>query len=157
MRIAVVGTGYVGLVTGTCFAEMGNTVTCVDNDVEKIRRLREGVIPIFEPGLDTMVKSNAKAGRLSFTTSLSDALETALFCFIAVGTPVSEDGSADPRLRDGSGEGDRGLHRGLQGDNRQIHGPRRDRRPREEGDRGGIGPRGALTASSSTSCPIPSS
>jgi len=97
MRIAVVGTGYVGLVTGTCFAEMGNTVTCVDNDAEKIRRLREGIIPIFEPGLDTMVRSNAKAGRLAFTTCLPDALETALFCFIAVGTPVSEDGSADLR------------------------------------------------------------
>lgn len=95
MKIAVVGTGYVGLVTGTCFAENGNQVWCVDVDAEKIATLREGKIPIFEPGLEGMVQSNMKLGHLHFTTSLSDALQKADICFIAVGTPMGEDGSAD--------------------------------------------------------------
>ena len=95
MKIAVVGTGYVGLVTGTCFAENGNQVWCVDVDEKKIAALREGTIPIFEPGLEGMVQSNMKLGHLRFTTSLSDALQKANICFIAVGTPMGEDGSAD--------------------------------------------------------------
>lgn len=95
MHIAVIGTGYVGLVTGTCFAEFGVTVTCVDNDATKIERLNNGIIPIYEPGLDSMVTRNVKAGRLSFTTDIEAAVKTALVIFIAVGTPPKEDGSAD--------------------------------------------------------------
>ena len=95
MKIAVIGTGYVGLVTGTCFAEMGNDVICVDNNKEKIETLRNGGIPIYEPGLENMVKKNYKAGRLKFTSDIKDAVEKSLFCFIAVGTPPDEDGSAD--------------------------------------------------------------
>lgn len=95
MKIAVIGTGYVGLVTGTCFSDMGNDVWCVDVDESKIRNLKEGVIPIYEPGLESMVKSNYELGHLRFTTNISEALEHANICFIAVGTPMGEDGSAD--------------------------------------------------------------
>ncbi len=95
MRVAVVGTGYVGLVTGTCFAEMGNTVWCVDVDEKKIENLKKGIIPIYEPGLTEMVERNAATGTLHFTTEISEALETAEIAFIAVGTPMGEDGSAD--------------------------------------------------------------
>lgn len=95
MNIAVVGTGYVGLVTGACFAEMGNHVTCVDIDAGKVERLRQGEIPIYEPGLKPIVQRNAEEGRLAFTTSLAEAMATARVIFIAVGTPPGEDGSAD--------------------------------------------------------------
>ncbi|MDH5785090.1 MAG: UDP-glucose/GDP-mannose dehydrogenase family protein [Chromatiales bacterium] len=95
MNIVVVGTGYVGLVTGTCFAEMGNTVTCVDIDEKKIENLKQGILPIYEPGLDSLVQQNYKDGRLRFTTSLSEAVQDAHIHFIAVGTPPGEDGSAD--------------------------------------------------------------
>ncbi len=95
MHIAVVGTGYVGLVAGTCFAEMGNNVLCVDVDEEKIRHLREGRIPIFEPGLAELVAGSTKDGRLGFTTSLKEAVESSRVIFIAVGTPPGEDGGAD--------------------------------------------------------------
>lgn len=95
MRIAVVGTGYVGLVSGTCFADMGNEVICVDNNVEKIEKLKRGVIPIYEPGLEELVEQNMESGRLKFTSDIADALECSDFCFIAVGTPMGEDGSAD--------------------------------------------------------------
>lgn len=95
MKIAMIGTGYVGLVTGTCFAETGNRVWCVDVDAEKIVALDAGKIPIYEPGLADMVLSNRKLGHLSFTTELKDALQEAKICFIAVGTPMGEDGSAD--------------------------------------------------------------
>ncbi|KAA3612889.1 MAG: UDP-glucose/GDP-mannose dehydrogenase family protein [Planctomycetota bacterium] len=95
MQIAVVGTGYVGLVAGTCFAEMGNQVFCVDIDEAKIKRLRAGEIPIYEPGLEELVRSNVRDGRLLFTTSLQEAVETSRVAFIAVGTPPGEDGSAD--------------------------------------------------------------
>ena len=95
MHIAVIGTGYVGLVTGACFAEFGVNVTCVDVDSEKIARLNEGVIPIYEPGLDQLVAKNRQAGRLRFTTELSGAVEQSLVIFLAVGTPPREDGSAD--------------------------------------------------------------
>ena len=98
MHIAVVGTGYVGLVTGACFAEFGVNVTCVDVDEEKIRKLSEGHIPIYEPGLDTLVSKNTQAGRLSFTTDIASAVEQALVIFLAVGTPPREDGSADLRF-----------------------------------------------------------
>ncbi|HXT58332.1 MAG TPA: UDP-glucose/GDP-mannose dehydrogenase family protein [Pirellulales bacterium] len=95
MRIAVIGTGYVGLVTGTCFAETGNDVTCVDVDAAKIERLRQGQIPIYEPGLTELVESNAADGRLHFTTDLAAAVEPAKLIFLAVGTPSADDGSAD--------------------------------------------------------------
>ncbi|HPW89861.1 MAG TPA: UDP-glucose/GDP-mannose dehydrogenase family protein [Paludibacteraceae bacterium] len=95
MNVVIVGTGYVGLVSGTCFAEMGMHVQCVDVDTAKIERLKKGEIPIYEPGLDDMVERNSDAGRLTFTTSLPDALTHADILFIAVGTPTSVDGSAD--------------------------------------------------------------
>jgi len=95
MNIAIVGTGYVGLVSGTCFAETGANVTCVDVDAAKIERLKNGEIPIYEPGLDEMVTKNVKAGRLKFTTSLADVLNDQQIVFSAVGTPPDEDGSAD--------------------------------------------------------------
>lgn len=97
MKIVVVGTGYVGLVTGTCFADMGNDVWCVDTDSVKIQRLREGIIPIYEPGLENMVKDNYALGHLRFTTDIAEGLLLADLCFIAVGTPMGEDGSADLR------------------------------------------------------------
>jgi UDPglucose 6-dehydrogenase len=95
MRIIVVGSGYVGLVTGACFAESGVNVTCVDNDSEKILNLKNGTIPIYEPGLDGMVKSNVEKKRLSFSTSINGSIDTSEVIFIAVGTPPGEDGSAD--------------------------------------------------------------
>jgi len=95
MKITVVGTGYVGLVTGTCFAEMGHTVYCVDVDEKKIEGLKNGILPIYEPGLDAMVENNAAEGRLHFTTSLPEAMADSNIYFIAVGTPPGEDGSAD--------------------------------------------------------------
>ena len=95
MRIAVVGTGYVGLVTGTCFSEMGVHVTCVDVDAIKIDALKQGKIPIYEPGLETLVHKNMRSGRLNFTTRLEDVLNDVDIVFSAVGTPPDEDGSAD--------------------------------------------------------------
>ena len=95
MNITVVGSGYVGLVTGTCFAEMGNKVTCIDIDQHKIDQLKKGIIPIYEPGLEDMVLSNVKSGDLHFSTNLEDGIENAKVVFIAVGTPMGEDGSAD--------------------------------------------------------------
>jgi UDPglucose 6-dehydrogenase len=95
MKISMVGTGYVGLVSGTCFAETGINVTCVDNNSEKINHLNNGSIPIYEPGLEPMVKQNVKKERLFFTTSLKDSLVDSEALFIAVGTPPDEDGSAD--------------------------------------------------------------
>ena len=102
MKIAVIGTGYVGLVSGTCFAEVGNDVLCVDLDQNKIDALKQGEIPIYEPGLDSLVEANIAAGRLSFTTDISDAIGDdesvkSDVLFIAVGTPPDEDGSADLR------------------------------------------------------------
>ncbi|PWV59581.1 UDPglucose 6-dehydrogenase [Plasticicumulans acidivorans] len=95
MKITIFGTGYVGLVTGACLAEVGNHVVCVDVDVAKIEGLRNGVIPIYEPGLDEVVKRNAAAGNLEFTTDVAEGVAHGLFQFIAVGTPPDEDGSAD--------------------------------------------------------------
>lgn len=95
MKIAIVGTGYVGLVTGTCFAEMGVDVTCVDVQKEKIENLKKGIIPIYEPGLENMVHRNHEAGRLNFTTDLTEVLNDVEIVFSAVGTPPDEDGSAD--------------------------------------------------------------
>ncbi len=95
MNLTVVGTGYVGLVTGTCFSEMGNQVTCIDIDQSKIDKLKQGIIPIYEPGLEKMVLRNHDKGFLNFSTNLEEGLENAQVVFIAVGTPMGEDGSAD--------------------------------------------------------------
>src|SRR5437667_4016099 len=97
MKLCVVGTGYVGLVAGTCFAESGNDVICIDNVAEKIEALRRGVVPIYEPGLAELIRRNVSEGRLSFSTDLADAVRRSIVCFIAVGTPSGEDGSADLR------------------------------------------------------------
>ncbi|MEM1136886.1 MAG: UDP-glucose/GDP-mannose dehydrogenase family protein [Bacteroidota bacterium] len=95
MNIAVVGTGYVGLVTGTCLAETGNNVICVDIDAEKVEKMRNGIVPIYEPHLDVFFERNIKAGRLSFTTNLEEAIDHATIVFLALPTPPGEDGSAD--------------------------------------------------------------
>jgi UDPglucose 6-dehydrogenase len=97
MKLAMVGTGYVGLVAGTCFAETGNDVVCVDVDAERVARLQEGKVPIYEPGLEEMLTRNSREGRLSFTTDLAEAVRRSLIVFIAVGTPSDEDGSSDLR------------------------------------------------------------
>jgi UDPglucose 6-dehydrogenase len=95
MNITVIGSGYVGLVSGSCFAEMGNRVTCVDIDQDKIQKLEEGILPIFEPGLEQLVRRNVKNKDLFFTTSIGEAISDSEIIFIAVGTPMGEDGSAD--------------------------------------------------------------
>jgi UDPglucose 6-dehydrogenase len=95
MNIGVVGVGYVGLVTGACFAEFGVSVTCVDNDKKKIRSLKQGLIPFYEPGLEELIQRNVKEGRLTFTTDIAEAVKSSLVIFIAVGTPPRGDGSAD--------------------------------------------------------------
>src|SRR5690606_17199083 len=95
MKIAVVGTGYVGLVTGTCFSETGNTVTCIDIDERKVEKLRSGKITIYEPGLEQLFERNIKQERLFFTTSLEEGIKDARVIFLALPTPPGEDGSAD--------------------------------------------------------------
>ncbi len=95
MKIAVIGTGYVGLVAGACIADMGNDVICVDNNKEKLKQLEQGIIPIYEPGLDELVKSNVVEKRLTFSSDIDRAVKDSQVCFIAVGTPQDEDGSAD--------------------------------------------------------------
>lgn len=94
-KICVIGTGYVGLVTGACFSDLGNTVTCLDVDQDRIEKLKNGIMPIYEPGLEQLVEQNTRAGRLTFTTDLKEAIEGAGFAFIAVGTPSGVDGEAD--------------------------------------------------------------
>ena len=95
MKICVIGTGYVGLVAGTCFAEMGNYVICVDNNIEKLKQLNNGIIPIYEPGLEELIRGNVAEKRLEFSSDLDSAVKASTVCFIAVGTPQGEDGSAD--------------------------------------------------------------
>lgn len=95
MKITVIGTGYVGLVAGAAFADLGNDVICVDNNLEKLKQLEQGIIPIYEPGLEELVKSNVSEGRLQFSSDLDNAVKVSEVCFIAVGTPQDEDGSAD--------------------------------------------------------------
>ena len=97
MKLTVVGVGYVGLVAGTCFADVGNEVVCVDINEEKIAELNKGKLPIYEPGLAEMVKRNVDSERLSFTTDVSEAVEKSLLIFLAVDTPPAADGSADLR------------------------------------------------------------
>ena len=95
MKICVIGTGYVGLVAGTCLADMGNDVICVDNDLNKLTMLQDGIVPIYEPGLEELIKSNVTEGRLKFSSDLSEAVKQSWVCFIAVGTPQGKDGAAD--------------------------------------------------------------
>ncbi|MEX2379906.1 MAG: nucleotide sugar dehydrogenase, partial [Vicingaceae bacterium] len=95
MKIAVVGTGYVGLVTGTCLAETGNEVVCVDIDKAKVQKMKNGIVPIYEPHLDALFERNIKQNRLSFTTNLAEAIKDATIIFLALPTPPGEDGSAD--------------------------------------------------------------
>ena len=95
MKIAIIGTGYVGLVTGTCFADSGNEVTCIDIDESKIEKLSQGKVPIYEPGLSEMVVRNASAGRLHFTTRVTESVRAAAVVYLAVGTPSAPDGAAD--------------------------------------------------------------
>src|SRR6266849_2758900 len=95
MKLAIIGTGYVGLVTGTCFAEVGHRVICVDNDAAKVKLLQDGGIPIYEPGLEELVKNNVAAGRLSFTNSTAEGVEKSDVVFIAVPTPPLDDGAVD--------------------------------------------------------------
>src|SRR3989338_6868867 len=95
MKIAVTGTGYVGLVTGTCFAELGNDVVCVDIDEDKINKLNEGIVPIYEPGLEELIARNKKEGRQAFTTDLKKSIKESEIIFICVGTPPKDNGEAD--------------------------------------------------------------
>ena len=95
MKVGIIGSGYVGLVAAACFAEMGNKVICVDVDENKIKSLKQGRVPIYEPGIESLVLDNQKKGTLHFTTNIKDALDEATIIFIAVGTPMGDDGSAD--------------------------------------------------------------
>ena len=95
MKVAVVGTGYVGLVTGTCLAETGNDVICVDIDTDKVQKMKDGIVPIYEPGLEALFERNIKQGRLKFTTNLKEAIAGVTIIFLALPTPPGEDGSAD--------------------------------------------------------------
>src|SRR5688572_17212628 len=95
MNIAVIGTGYVGLVAGSCFAETGNDVVCVDSNADKIEMLKKGIVPIYEPGLPELIERNLRDERLTFTTDLDATVKKAFVIFVAVGTPTADDGSAD--------------------------------------------------------------
>ena len=130
MKITIFGTGYVGLVTGTCLADVGHDVMCMDVDADKIARLHEGEIPIYEPGLEAMVAANVASGRLRFTTDPADAVAHGALQFIAVGTPPDEDGSADLKYVLAVAQDHRRAHERVQGHRRQVHCAGRHRRPR---------------------------
>src|SRR5687768_6771840 len=100
-KITIIGTGYVGLVTGTCFAEVGHKVICVDCDAEKVKLLQQGGVPIYEPGLEELIQKNVAAGRLSFTTSTKEGVDQSEVVFIAVPTPPQQDGSVDLSFMEG--------------------------------------------------------
>ena len=101
MKICVIGTGYVGLVAGACLADMGNSVICVDNNKDKLKLLEQGIIPIYEPGLEELVKTNTAEKRLEFSSSIDYAVKKSEVCFIAVGTPQKEDGAGACRIKPG--------------------------------------------------------
>ena len=122
MHIAVIGSGYVGLVTGACFAEFGVDVACVDVDADKIAQLNRGQAPIYEPGLEQLIQKNLQAGRLRFTTDLHSAVEPASVVFLAVGTPPKTDGSADLSFVNNAAIDDRQEHSQLQSRRDEIHG-----------------------------------
>ncbi len=131
MHVAVIGSGYVGLVAGACLAETGNDVVCVDIDADKIARLQRNEIPIYEPGLEPMVRRNQAEGRLTFTTDIGrGGARARASIFIAVGTPPGEDGSADLKHVLAVARGDRPAHERAQGRRHQVHGARSARRKR---------------------------
>ena len=129
MRLTIHGTGYVGLVTGACMAEVGNDVVCVDVDEDKVARLNAGEIPIYEPGLEAIVRRNHEAGRLTFTTDIAEGVSHGLFQFIAVGTPPDEDGSADLQACAGRGAKHRHRHGRIQDHRGQVDSTGRHRGP----------------------------
>ena len=137
MKITMIGTGYVGLVTGTCLAEVGNDVLCLDVDARKIDILNAGGVPIHEPGLEAMIRRNVAAGRLAFTTDVDAAVAHGALQFIAVGTPPDEDGSADMQYVLAAARNIGRRMTGLQDRRRQVDGAGRHRRPRARGDRRG--------------------
>jgi len=130
MNLTIIGSGYVGLTTGTCFAEMGHHVICVDNNAEKIRTLQSGSIPIYEPKLEELVKKNVAVGRLEFSPSIADSIAESEVIFIAVPTPPNTDGSVDLTYIEKRGPGNRPgapTGNGLQGHCGQIHRTRQNR------------------------------
>ena len=131
MRIAVVGTGYVGLVGGTCFAESGNDVICVDNNQDKLAKLRAGQIPIYEPGLEVLFERNTSEGRLTFTDDLQKAVDFAEIIFMSLPTPPLEDGSADLQYVLAVANDIGRMNEGIQGDRQQEY---RSGRHRRQGD-----------------------
>ncbi len=139
MHVTIFGTGYVGLVTGTCFAEVGNDVLCVDVNAERIAGLNDGIVPIFEPGLEEMVLRNRRAGRLQFTTDGASAVNAGDVIFIAVGTPPLPDGSSDLQYVDSVAR-TIGQHlTAAEGRRRQVHSSGRHRRSRPPDHRRGAG------------------
>ena len=128
MKLTIIGTGYVGLVTGTCFAEVGHQVICVDNDAAKVKMLQAGGIPIYEPGLEELVKKNVAAGRLTFTNSTAEGVQNSDVIFIAVPTPPQPDGSVDLSLHRTRRARHRRRHDELQNRRGQKHRARQDRR-----------------------------
>ena len=135
MNICVVGTGYVGLVTGAVFADLGNDVACVDNQREKVAALRAGQMPIYEPGLEEMVVRNVADGRLSFTDGSHAAVRRSDIVFITVGTPPGEGGETDLSAVESVAARHRPGHGALHGGREQVHGPRGHRGVRARGDR----------------------
>ena len=127
MNICMVGTGYVGLVTGACLSDFGMDVTCVDKDEAKIALLKKGISPIYEPGLEELIHKNEKAGRLRFSTDIAEAIERSLVIFIAVGTPPKDDGSPDLSFIFQVARVDRRAHERLQGRRDEVDGADRAR------------------------------